>query len=69
MIHTEFGGQSNQKTNEVPMALGSALYDIHQKIIKVVYLMTNLLDVQRYPVQALKALYHQRWQIEEGYKR
>jgi IS4 transposase len=28
-----------------------------------------LLDTQRYPVQALKALYHTRWQIEEGYKR
>jgi hypothetical protein len=28
-IHTEFGGQSNQHTDEVPMALGSALYDIH----------------------------------------
>ncbi len=174
-IHTEFGGQSNQHTDEVPMALGSALYDIHQKIIldaqlfpyrsdereiafkhleatqagdlilydrgypafwllaahqfyqrdwcmrvkadfntevsqfvasgakqqivtltasdearrkcrdkglpvepqtvrlmrvnKVYYLMTNLLDTQRYPVQAFKALYHLRWQIEEGYKR
>jgi hypothetical protein len=32
-IHTEFGGQSNQYRDEVPMALGSALYDIHQKII------------------------------------
>ena len=177
-IHTEFGGQSNQHTDEVPMALGSALYDIHQKIIidaqlfpyrsddraiafkhleatqagdlilyargypafwlmaahqsyqrdwcmrvkadfntevsqfvasgakqqivtltasdeakrkcldkelsvesqtvrlmritvknKVYYLITNLLDTQRYPVQAFKALYHLRWQIEEGYKR
>ncbi len=36
---------------------------------KVYYLMTNLLDTQRYPVQAFKALYHTRWQIEEGYKR
>ena len=31
--------------------------------------MTNLLDTQRYPVPAFKALYHTRWQIEEGYKR
>ncbi|MEE9345284.1 MAG: transposase [Methylococcales bacterium] len=31
--------------------------------------MTNLLDIQRYPVPAFKALYHTRWQIEEGYKR
>jgi hypothetical protein len=178
VIHTEFGGQSNQHTDEIPMALGSALYDIHQKIIidahlfpyrsderemafkhlqatqagdlilydrgypafwlmaghqsyqrdwcmrvkadfntevsqfvasgakqktvtltasdqarrkcldkglpvepqtvrliritvkkNVYYLMTNLLDTQRYPVQAFKALYHKRWQIEEGYKR
>ncbi len=177
-IHTEFGGQSNQHTDEVPMALGSALYDIHQKIIidaqlfpyrsderevafkhleatqagdlilydrgypafwlmaahqfyqrdwcmrvkadfntevsqfvasgakqqivtltasdearhkclgrglpvesqtvrlihitvkkKVYFLMTNLLNTQRYPVHAFKALYHLRWQIEEGYKR
>ncbi len=33
VIHTEFGGQSNQHPDTVPMALGSALYDIHQKII------------------------------------
>ncbi len=32
-IHTEFGGQSNQHTDEAPMALGTALYDIHQKPI------------------------------------
>ncbi len=177
-IHSEFGGQSNQHTDEVPMALGSALYAIHQKIIldaqlfpyrsderevafkhleatqagdlvlydrgypafwlmvahqfyqrdwcmrvkadfntevsqfvasgakqqivtltasdkarrkcrdkgmpvesqtvrliritvkkKVYFLMTNLLDTQRYPVNAFKALYHLRWQIEESYKR
>jgi len=174
----EFGGQSNQHTDEVPMALGSALYDVHQKIIidaqlfpyrsderemafkhleatqagdlilsdrgspafwlmaahhyyqrdwcmrvkanfntevsqfvasgdtqqigtliasdnarqkcqdkglpcdpqtvrliritvknKVYILMTNRLDTQPYPGQAFKALYHARWQIEEGYKR
>ncbi len=177
-IHTEFGGQPNQHRDEVPMALGSTLYDIHHKIIvdaqlfpyrsdereiayqhleatqtgdlilydrgypafwlmaahqhkqrdwcmrvkadfntevsrfvasgatqeivtlkandearkkccdkglpvqpqtvrlvrisvknKVYFLITNLLDRQRYPVQALKGLYHTRWQIEEGYKR
>ena len=177
-IHAEFGGQSNQHPDEVPMALGSALYDIHQKIIidaqlfpyrsderaiafkhleatqvgdvilydrgypafwlmaahqqyqrdwcmrvkadfntevsqfvasgdtqqivtltasdearrkcldkglpvkpqtvrliritvknKVYFLMTNLLDTHRYPIRAFKALYHLRWQIEEGYKR
>ncbi len=32
-IQAEFGGQSNQHTNEVPMALGSTLYDVFQKII------------------------------------
>jgi hypothetical protein len=42
-IHTEFGGQSNQHTDEVPMALGSALYDIHQKII---------LDAQLFPYRS-----------------
>ncbi len=36
---------------------------------KVYFLMTNLLDTQRYPVQAFKALYHARWQIEEGKSR
>ena len=35
---------------------------------KVYLLITNLLNTQRYPVQAFKALYHARWQIEEGYK-
>lgn len=32
-------------------------------------LMTNLLDEQVYPVEDFAALYHQRWRIEEQYKR
>lgn len=32
-IRTEFGGQSNQHTDEVPMALGSTLYDVFQEIV------------------------------------
>ncbi len=32
-------------------------------------LMTNLLDEQTYPVEDFAALYHQRWLIEEQYKR
>ena len=32
-------------------------------------LMTNLLDEQAYPVEDFAALYHQRWLIEEQYKR
>jgi len=32
-IHLAFGGQGNQYIDEVPMALGSALYDVFQKII------------------------------------
>ncbi len=43
VIHTEFGGQSNQSTHEVPMALGSALYDIHQNII---------IDAQLFPYRS-----------------
>jgi len=32
-------------------------------------LMTSLLDAQRYPAGAFSALYHQRWRIEEAFKR
>lgn len=32
-------------------------------------LMTSLLDTQRYPVAEFGALYHQRWRIEEAFKR
>lgn len=32
-------------------------------------LMTNLLDEQAYPAEEFAALYHQRWLIEEQYKR
>lgn len=32
-------------------------------------LMTNLLDAQRYPVEQFGALYHQRWRVEEAFKR
>lgn len=32
-------------------------------------LMTSLLDAQRYPTDAFGALYHQRWRVEEAFKR
>ena len=32
-------------------------------------LMTSLLDTQRYPAHAFGALYHQRWRVEEAFKR
>jgi Transposase DDE domain len=32
-------------------------------------LMTNLFDVVRFPVYSFADLYHQRWRIEEGFKR
>lgn len=32
-------------------------------------LMTNLFDVARFPVCSFADLYHQRWRIEEGFKR
>ena len=33
VIHQAFGGQGNQHVDEFPMALGSALYDVFQKVI------------------------------------
>jgi hypothetical protein len=36
---------------------------------RVRVLMTSLLDHQRYPAAAFGALYHQRWRIEEAFKR
>lgn len=32
-------------------------------------LVTSLLNKRKYPLNAFKALYHQRWQVEEGYKK
>lgn len=36
---------------------------------KVRVLMTSLLDAERYPAAAFADLYHQRWRIEEAFKR
>lgn len=36
---------------------------------RVRVLMTSLLDSQRYPAGSFGALYHQRWRIEEAFKR
>ncbi|OTP79357.1 transposase [Caballeronia sordidicola] len=36
---------------------------------KVRVLMTNLLDSARYPASQFGDLYHQRWRIEEAFKR
>ena len=36
---------------------------------RVRVLMTSLLDSQRYPAASFGALYHQRWRVEEAFKR
>lgn len=36
---------------------------------RVRVLMTSLLDAQRYPAASFGALYHQRWRVEEAFKR
>ena len=36
---------------------------------KVRVLMTNLLDVEQFPAALFGDLYHQRWRIEEAFKR
>ena len=36
---------------------------------KVRVLMTSLLDAQRFPAECFGALYHQRWRVEEAFKR
>ena len=36
---------------------------------RVRVLMTSLLDATRYPAAAFGALYHQRWRVEEAFKR
>lgn len=36
---------------------------------RVRVLMTNLLDTCRYPADQFGALYHQRWRVEEAFKR
>lgn len=43
VIHQAFGGQGNQHVDELPMALGSALYDVFQKII---------IDAQLFPYRS-----------------
>ncbi len=55
VIHAEFGGQSNQLTDEVPMALGSALYEIHQKIIIDAQLFPYRSDEREIAFKHLKA--------------
>jgi len=36
---------------------------------KIRIVMTNLLDAERYPAHVFSSLYHQRWRIEEAFKR
>jgi hypothetical protein len=64
-----------------PSAIDAPLYELQRtptrvRLIRDVtpsgsirVLMTSLLDSQRYPAADFGALYHQRWRIEEAFKR
>lgn len=64
-----------------PSAIDAQTYEIQRLLTRVRLirnvtptgsigvLMTNLIDTERYPAHAFGALYHQRWRIEEAFKR
>lgn len=54
-----------ERKNLEPIKLRLIKYRIKNKLY---YLATTLLDKERYPVEALKSLYGNRWDVEEFYK-
>ncbi|MBT0964253.1 IS4 family transposase [Denitromonas sp. IR12] len=68
-------------TLAAPTGLDAATYDLVRQPTQVRLvrditpnghvrvLMTNLLDACRYPAEQFGALYHQRWRVEEAFKR
>ena len=64
------------ESNEVDKVIRIRREDLNLKIRflryqvsgKEYYLATTLLDKDKYPIAALKGLYHKRWGIEESYK-
>lgn len=67
LVEMSFSFEVRQKHPELPETFQARLVRYRRKGFRPQYLLTSLLDAEKYPATEIAELYHERWEIELGY--
>jgi len=67
LVEFEVSRKARRKDPSLPTHFDARAIKYQRKGYKPQLLLTSLIDAQRYPANELRALYHERWEIELGF--
>lgn len=67
LVEMEVSGEARQKHPHLPTYFDVRAIRYQRKGYPPRILLTSLVDAERYPASELRALYHERWEIELGF--
>ncbi len=67
LVEFEVSSEARRKTPSLPTHFDARAIRYHRKGYQPQLLLTSLLDEKKYPADELRALYHERWEIELGF--
>jgi len=67
LVEIEFSAALRKDHPELPPTFRARVVRYHRKGFRPQFLLTSLLDEQKYPAAEIAELYHERWELELGY--
>lgn len=67
LVEIECSPKLRRKHPELPRSFQARVVRYRRKGFRPQFLLTSLLDAQKYPVAEIAELYHERWELELGY--
>ena len=67
LVELTVSREARKKDPTLPLTYQARAIRYHRKGFQPKTLLTSLLDARKYPADELRALYHERWEIELGY--
>jgi hypothetical protein len=67
LVEIEFSSALRKEHPELPRTFPARVVRYRRKGFRPQFLLTSLLDAQKYPAPEIAELYHERWELELGY--
>jgi hypothetical protein len=66
LVEFEVSSEARQKNSSLPTHFDARAIRYHRKGFQPQILLTSLVDEIRFPAEEIRALYHERWELELG---
>ena len=67
LVEFEVSSEARQKSRSLPTHFDARAIRYQRKGYRPQLLLTSLIDEKKYPAEEIRALYHERWEIELGF--